>query len=324
MSLESKAIRRVPNVADRCRCLVMVCSVILCAWLCCVAWVLAAYQPVQDRLCRSLAWSAPLSRLFPTFSGSPAWLRVFDLSRWSGGDAHPFAFYLVEQATLGITIAPVESSEYWGYPVWMAIAIYQVLIVWAVRELFQRRGARFRTDLPTGHLFWARWPEFWTAVVSGVMCIPLFALWRIERGVWEASFVTTPAGAGAWVSVEMWRGALLAMLVQIAIIHWLIVWHVHRRSLARDRSPVRSRTVWEMARCPWCGYEAASERCSECGADRNDPRSLHPRVWIPWIENRAWARWVFRTPTALGAIVFLFFSPVWVPAIRMGVRTLLP
>lgn len=331
----------VPSSADRWRFWGLACVSFACAWASCICWVLAAFQPVQAGIHHKLVWTHWIARSLPHTTLESKWSWVYTFSKWQIGtvwdssgvlirnasDSVSAGYFLrrvAEDATWGMTIAPVESSEYYGYPIWIVIAMYHIAIVWLARSIAQRFGNRHRLDLPQGHLFWARWPEFWTAVVSGVMCIPLFALWRIERGVWEASFVTTPAGAGAWVSVEMWRGAMLAMLVQIAIIHWLIVWHVHRWSLARDRSPVRSRTVWEMARCPWCGYETASERCSECGADRNDPRSLHPRVWIPWIENRAWARWVFRTPTALGAIVFLFFSPVWVPAIRMGVRAMFP
>lgn len=287
-------------------------------------WAIASYQPVQDRLFRSLAWTTPLCKVFPKSIAQPAWPWISDLSNWSGGGAHRFEYYLIEEATWGTTIAPVDSDEFWHYPVWPAIAIYHILVVWGVRELFERRGLRRRTDLPRGHLFWARWPEFRTCVLSALLCMPLFAVWRLERSVWEASFMTTPAGAGAWQSIEMFRGALLAMLVQIALVHWVVTWHIHRRSLEGDDAPVESRAQSPDGRCPWCGYQSDSHRCPECGADRNDAKSIRPRIRIPWIEQRAWLRWVFRTPTALGAIAFLFFAPVWVPAIRLGIEMIVP
>jgi hypothetical protein len=280
--------------------------------------------------------------VLPASSMELAWVWVYYLSTWTvksdvwdstgnqirsaAESVRPGEFFagLIEKATSGITIAPIDAGEFWGYPVWPAIAIYHVLIVWGVRVLFERRGLRRRTDLPRGHLFWARWPEFRTGVTSALLCMPLFAVWRIERGIWEASFVTSSGGAGAWQSVEMFRGALLALLVQIALVHWLITWHIHRRSLERDDAPVESRAQTPDGRCPWCGYPSGSARCPECGADRADPKSIRPRVFIPWIEQRAWLRWIFRTRTALIAIVFLFFAPVWTPLIRMGFAMIVP
>jgi hypothetical protein len=333
---------RAPSTADRWRFWGLVCSAFACAWISCVLWVLSTDRGVQSLIHRSFAWTQSVNALLPASSVEPAWVWIYHLSTWtlksdiwdSAGDqirsasdsVSPNEYFarLAEAATSGITIAPVEPDWYSGYPVWSAIAIYHIMVVWGVRELFERRGLRRRMGLPRGHLFWARWPEFRTCVLAALLCMPLFAAWRIERGIWEASFIPTSAGAGAWQAIEMFRGALLAMLMQIALVHWLITWHIHRRSLERDDAPVETRAATPDDRCPWCDYKSDSARCPECGADRADPKAIRPRVFIPWIEKRAWLRWVFRTRTALGAIAFLFFAPVWVPAIRMGIAMLVP
>lgn len=206
-------------------------------------------------------------------------------------------------------------------PVWPFVGLWIVSIMLATREAWQQWGNVQQLDWRKGHLLYFSLRDILDALFASLWSVPLLALWRFERALWEGSVLYGPRGTQSFV--EVYTGAQWVMLVQIVLIHWLLVWMVYRWMLRRG---LRSGTVTVRAtdRCPTCGYESSAARCPECGADRNDASAVRPRVFIPWIENRAWVRWVFRTPAALGAIVMLFFSPVWIPAIRMGVRALFP
>jgi len=204
---------------------------------------------------------------------------------------------------------------------WPVVGLWHAVVLLMVRSVWDRRGTVRRSWSRRGHLIYAGSLELRTVAVAGVFTLPLLALWRLERALWEGSILYGPSGLNALASV--YTGAQWMMLIQIVLLHWLLVWFVYKWLLRRG---LRAGTVIpiESARCPSCGYESSAARCPECGADRNDPKSIRPRVFIPWIEQRAWVRWVFRTRTALIAIVVLFFSPVWVPAIRVGITTLFP
>jgi hypothetical protein len=215
----------------------------------------------------------------------------------------------------------VHNFEYAMVPVWPFIALWQVCVVLVVRSVWDRRAAIRRADARAGHMFYAGREEVLAGVLAAALSIPLLALWRVERSLWEASILFGPAGRNAFVEID--TGAQWLMLLQIILIHWLIVWFVYKWSLRRG---LRKGTVVAASidRCLSCGYESSAARCPECGTRRNDPKAIRPRVFIPWIEKRPWLRWIFRTRTSLIAIVFLFFAPVWVPAIRMGIAMVFP
>ncbi len=326
----------VPSAADRWRFWGLFVYSSFAGWAACVLWMLSAYSAIQVWIQGNLSWVlgwvgnyAPRHQIAPEMPESIRWF-IWGLGpEWVEGSEAPSGAWQILVAASHMAWKPLWLPDP-GYrtgmvleahSVWWALALWHIGVVFAVRTIWDRRSQVRRSDAWHGHLFCVGRIEWWTGTLSGALSAPLLGLWRLERGLWEAAILRNPAGR--WTALEMVSGAQWVMVAQIALVHWLIVWYAYRWSMRRGirRGEVVMR-AWD--RCPWCGYETAADRCPECGADRGDPRSIRPRVVIPWIERRPWLRWVFRTPTAIGAIVFLFFSPVWVPAVRMAWSAVFP
>jgi len=327
---------RLPGIADRARFWAFFFMSMIMGWTACLLWMLSSYVVVQDWIQQHLHWVLGwVGTVVPARQIAPERPESLDWFIWGLGPA----FIQDSQPPSGIWDVVSHAAELAWQPLWLpdpryrtgnvsnAHSVWWMLGLWhfglifAVRGIWDRWGRMRRTDACPGHLICVGRFEWGAGIAAGVLAMWLLALWRIERGLWEASILN--GSAGRWTSIEMNSGASWVLVMQITIIHWLLVWWAYRWTLRRG---LRKGTVVPLPTgpCPNCGYESPTTLCPECGADRNDPKSIRPRIVVPWIEKRAWMRWVFRTRTALVAIVVLFFAPAWVPLVRMGISAIWP
>ena len=328
-----------PRAADRWRFWGLLILALALGWFVCLLWMLASYIGLQGWIREHLDWPLGwMGAFMPRRSDPISWMYNHDWFTWGPGPGSLWTEGVPPPANLWEVIIHASARAWqplWlpvpGYrggrhtqshSVWWFIGLWHFGSVFAARFIWDRWGALRRVASCPGHLLCAGALEFRTGLLAGVMSAPLLAVWRVERGLWETA-ILYGSPAGRWTTITMDKDVMTIMLMQIVLLHWLIVWWVYRWMLRRGVR--RGAVVSSLTdRCPSCGYKSESLRCPECGADRNDPNANRPRVFIPCIEKRAWLRWIFRTRTALGAIVFLFFAPVWTPLIRMGFAMIVP
>ena len=316
-----------PAGADRKQFAALVILCLVIGWLTWAIYVLASYGPVVEwtresldwplRLCVSLRPQPPsVYGTFGPLENAYAWGPGAIWGVWYFGD-------------WWISPIPIGPREWTFFPAWILPGLWTLFALLMVRSLWDRRGPFRRRAARIGHLFYAGRIELSAVAIAGAFALPLLALWRLERAAWEGAFLNGPP----WMIQafdESYHTLEGVMLLQVALIHWLILWQVYKRLLLREARRGTAAPVEHHARapdrhCPWCGYEHTADRCPECGHTPSIPPSAsHLRISLGPLTRSPWLRWILRTPTAIALAGVLFMSPVWLPYFARTLGAILP
>ncbi len=321
---------RRPAARHRLAFVALVIASVATGWLASLAWALACYirfqwtvpYPLGGRL---LAWVGALLPRRATPVDQYPRLGTFEWYAWGPGAYWPadrppptdlleILGYAAQEVWIG---PPFELShrEWTHVPVWWLIGLWIVASVMAARAVWDRFGPVARHDAFNGRLFCSGSFELRVGLSACLSALPMMALWRFERALWEGAVLYSPSGF-QWSAIEISHGAHLLLLAQVILLHWLIVWAVYRRRLRREIRLGRATPKPGVTRCLACGYERGdAERCPECGATREHAGRARPPATLRCFEWTGWKRRLLSTPAMIALMVVLFFSPAWLPLV---------
>ncbi len=298
---------------------------LVAAWLTAWMWMLASYVGVVFPVARhvggpALGW---IAAALPQRAHPIALPSTFDWYTW-GPDAvwetnAPPPANVLEVFThaarlVGEGPAFETSVNSWvSYPVWWLVAVWIVCAWLVIRALWERSAQIERPDRLAGHLAHAGSLDLRVTALASVAALPMLALWRFERNLWEGAVLWGPVGR--YASIEIYHGAHLLLLAQVVLLHWIIFWTIYERALRRELRTGRATVGPSHRRCLACGYDLGERGrlppghvCPECGQPADAlPKRLRRFEWT------GWKRRLLSTPAMIALLVVLFFSPAWLP-----------
>jgi hypothetical protein len=303
--------------------LLLVIAAMLSGWISSLAWILVCYTNVvlwvHTQGGRVLGWVGAALPTRPVPRDMP---NTFEWYSWGPGAVWPAGAAPPSDLSEVLRYAAQEvwhwpyfefSHRQWSSaPIWLLIGAWIVVVVLINRVLWDRFGPVVRSDRVPGHVFHAGRLEMRVGLWACVAALPIMALWRFERALWEGSILWGPVGRSSFF--EPYHGAHLLLLAQVILLHWLIVWAIYRRCLKREIRLGRAVAKPGVTRCLACGYERGdAPRCPECGAGDGHPGQPKTRAPLRCFEWTGWKRRLLSTPAMVAVMVVLFFSPAWLP-----------